>query len=496
MEVSIMIQAYKKYWKGYVDFSGITNRKDYWLAVLASAIITIILAGIGLLITRGKTNTDSNMSVLSILLLVYSLATLLPSLAIMVRRLRDAGQSWANLFWSLLPVAGTVILIVKLCKPSSEIDGSKNGSAKFSSGTPVSHTYKQPTTPISSQKPQPAAQQSGANTIQKYVILANKYAHIESLFAENPEKKELEAQFLTGGINAQEGIAQFLTVCATGQMTQGWWNGAASLTAMIRKINKDTAESILLRLKNLNTNIWEYHTQVIDTADKELLALKKENGGYPDGRIPAEFAHAELLNLQNLNPPEKRLEAFFAMQDSVPSWSGTDQAFYYFIAGGAARVLFPVNKSNLAFYAAQVSCDPNPNSMGWQHLRETEGATLPATLESAKRMCEKYPLPKSMEETKDYIYGFEKKEEELSRTNTAVYTLDTGLNDLIALFRTYPQLDRSEIQAVGQKIYDANIPLVSGVGGMHQLYARFKERMPMYGAELSRIWDGIGDWAD
>ena len=76
------------------------------------------------------------------------------------------------------------------------------------------------------------------------------------------------------------------------------------------------------------------------------------------------------------------------------------------------------------------------------------------------------------------------------------YTLDQGLSELTELFRSYPQLDRQKIQTVGRKIYNAEIPLVSGVGGMHQLYHIFKKRFPAYASELSRIWDGIGDWAD
>ena len=41
-----MIEAYKKFWKGYVDFEGRSTRSDYWLAVLANTIVTIILFSI------------------------------------------------------------------------------------------------------------------------------------------------------------------------------------------------------------------------------------------------------------------------------------------------------------------------------------------------------------------------------------------------------------------------------------------------------------------
>ena len=38
-----MFKAYKKYWMGYFDFTGRSSRSDYWLAVLANTIVTIIL---------------------------------------------------------------------------------------------------------------------------------------------------------------------------------------------------------------------------------------------------------------------------------------------------------------------------------------------------------------------------------------------------------------------------------------------------------------------
>ena len=274
-------------------------------------------------------------------------------------------------------------------------------AASFTSQPAMSFAPQQNAQPVRT-APQPAA----ANTmsVQQYVQLADQYAHIESLFGENPEKKNLEAKLVAGGANAQAGITRFLILCGSGSVKYGWWNGAASLTTMLRKIGGSAAEEDLKRLKNLNTNIWEYHTQVKDTAEKELLALKKESGGYgADGRIPPEYAYAELLRLQNIGSPEKRLEEFFAMQDSADAWSQKDRAFYYFIAGGAARVLYPYNKSNLAFYAAQVNISPVPTSMGWQHLKEAEGNTLPTTPESARQMHEKYPLPHSMEEARTYM---------------------------------------------------------------------------------------------
>jgi uncharacterized membrane protein YhaH (DUF805 family) len=49
----------------------------------------------------------------------WSFAVLLPSLAVTVRRLRDAGHQWVEIFWVLLPIAGAIVLIVRLCDPTA-----------------------------------------------------------------------------------------------------------------------------------------------------------------------------------------------------------------------------------------------------------------------------------------------------------------------------------------------------------------------------------------
>nr|WP_219818217.1 DUF805 domain-containing protein [Clavibacter michiganensis] len=49
---------------------------------------------------------------------LWALGTLVPVLAVAVRRLRDGGNSWAQLFWLLLPVVGLILMAIRMCDPS------------------------------------------------------------------------------------------------------------------------------------------------------------------------------------------------------------------------------------------------------------------------------------------------------------------------------------------------------------------------------------------
>lgn len=102
---------YINMWKNYVNFGARTTRRGYWMAYLFNFIAALIL-GVIVAVTK-----------LEVLSGIYSLAVLLPGLAICVRRLRDAGKAWGWIFISLVPLAGVIILIVLLCKPSVEDNG-------------------------------------------------------------------------------------------------------------------------------------------------------------------------------------------------------------------------------------------------------------------------------------------------------------------------------------------------------------------------------------
>ena len=116
-----MFRAYKKYWMGYVDFTGRSTRSDYLLAVLANTIVSIILfTVIIVVIVFDSPGSDYHVipNLLYGLAMVYFFATYIPSIALQVRRLRDAGFHWALIFLRFASVIGDIVLLVLSCQPT------------------------------------------------------------------------------------------------------------------------------------------------------------------------------------------------------------------------------------------------------------------------------------------------------------------------------------------------------------------------------------------
>ncbi|WP_455468162.1 DUF805 domain-containing protein [Streptococcus salivarius] len=116
-----MFKAYKKYWMGYFDFTGRSSRSDYWLVVLANTIVTIILFSI-LIVVIVFDSPDSPyhviLTLLYLLVMTYFFASFIPSIAIQVRRLRDAGYHWALIFLRFASFIGDIVLLVLCCQPT------------------------------------------------------------------------------------------------------------------------------------------------------------------------------------------------------------------------------------------------------------------------------------------------------------------------------------------------------------------------------------------
>ncbi len=118
-----MIEAYKKFWKGYVDFEGRSTRSDYWFVYLVNILIIFAYFLLQAVFGGIAAATDSSfLAVISLILLLiffaYGIAACLPGIALTVRRLRDAGYNWPYIFVAFNPICRLFILIVLLCKPT------------------------------------------------------------------------------------------------------------------------------------------------------------------------------------------------------------------------------------------------------------------------------------------------------------------------------------------------------------------------------------------
>ena len=76
---------YLKVLKQYADFKGRARRKEYWMFVLINSIISFALT----YIMQGSIVSQES----SWLEILYSLAVLIPSLSVGVRRMHDVGKS-------------------------------------------------------------------------------------------------------------------------------------------------------------------------------------------------------------------------------------------------------------------------------------------------------------------------------------------------------------------------------------------------------------------
>jgi uncharacterized membrane protein YhaH (DUF805 family) len=108
--------AIKSYFVKYAVFKGRARRSEFWFTVLftvlVSAAVSIVAPGHKELVMGVQVDQQSPLSQL------WSLATVVPSLAVTWRRLHDAGKSGTYFFYILIPIAGIIMLLIQLTKDS------------------------------------------------------------------------------------------------------------------------------------------------------------------------------------------------------------------------------------------------------------------------------------------------------------------------------------------------------------------------------------------
>ena len=118
-----MIKAYKNFFKGYADFTGRTTRSDFWWVWLMNSILFLPLYIFWFQMALNEAEeTDPILGVAIIsVYMILAIVLFTPSLAVKVRRLRDAGLHWAFIFLHFVPMGGLALLVL-LAMPTKEVE--------------------------------------------------------------------------------------------------------------------------------------------------------------------------------------------------------------------------------------------------------------------------------------------------------------------------------------------------------------------------------------
>ncbi len=112
-------ESVKTCFKKYADFSGRATRSEYWYFVLFNFIVSMVISyGTTFIVLGMGVEAPSGVYAAPLVSMLYSLAVLLPSIAVAVRRLHDVGKSGWYYFFVLIPLIGPLYLIYLFVKAS------------------------------------------------------------------------------------------------------------------------------------------------------------------------------------------------------------------------------------------------------------------------------------------------------------------------------------------------------------------------------------------
>ena len=126
------VDAVKSFWSNYAKFGGRSRRSEYWFVQLFLVLTNLLAAVIDLVLLGGDVERFMAQGGGGIVGLVWIAVTIVPALALLVRRLHDSGKSgwWALML--LLPFAGAIVLFIFVVTDSDAGENQYGPSPKVS----------------------------------------------------------------------------------------------------------------------------------------------------------------------------------------------------------------------------------------------------------------------------------------------------------------------------------------------------------------------------
>jgi uncharacterized membrane protein YhaH (DUF805 family) len=98
----------------YAEFSGRSRRKEYWMFWLLNMLIglfVLLVFAVGYYADMSQSEMDSWLMPMVWLAGLWSLATLVPGIAVTIRRLHDTDRSGWSILFGFIPIIGGFILL-------------------------------------------------------------------------------------------------------------------------------------------------------------------------------------------------------------------------------------------------------------------------------------------------------------------------------------------------------------------------------------------------
>lgn len=141
------MESFKKYFWNiikyqYVNFKGLATREEYWMFFAWKLIFAVLCTGPLIIIGNRIRNNyldyySINLQIIILLVgiiglvsVVILIVSIIPSIAILVRRLHDSGKSGWWYFLILIPYVGALIIFIFTLLPSKIEDNKYRGTRK------------------------------------------------------------------------------------------------------------------------------------------------------------------------------------------------------------------------------------------------------------------------------------------------------------------------------------------------------------------------------
>jgi uncharacterized membrane protein YhaH (DUF805 family) len=119
--------------KKYAVFTGRARRREYWMFTLINSLVIFGLV----FISTFTADTKSSVSEMAVVVAIgYYIGIILPALGVSIRRLHDTGRSGWWLLIGLVPLIGSILVLVFMVldsQPGPNQYGSSPKEAAFSS---------------------------------------------------------------------------------------------------------------------------------------------------------------------------------------------------------------------------------------------------------------------------------------------------------------------------------------------------------------------------